>query len=261
MAIQSSFYLPTKPVASGKTYYCVLRNATSISEPLRSSIGGSSAGGMWNFSTQVFDAGASVDCSNASIWANYTSVMSEENAGQCGGIYLFNLPTKLQSAGMNLEILVYEQVGGSPAHGADEFQTIATHYTGDQDYSVTLSISPSDDEDIARLVAVFTQDSRLKDASGTPVFDIEGPAVLTGAAVRIGEGTYYQAINLSGLTTGAYVSASVEAPMQSGTWHSGVWNDTGVDAVDVEDVVYFAKGADIGSAVNAIGNRPVITGT
>lgn len=261
MAVQSRFYLPTKPVATGKTYYAAIRNASDISEPLRTAISGGSAGGIWNFTAGNFDAGAAVDCSNVSIWANYVSPLSEENAGQCGGVYTMVLPVELQSPGINLEIMVYEQAGGSPDHSLDSFQTIAAHYTGDEEFRTALSISPSDDENSIRLVATFYQGAQLKDAGTTPNFTIDGPASVIASVTRVAEGVYYQAVDLSSVSTGSFIGAKVSAEMQAGVWHSGTWNDTGVACAEAEDSVYFAKGADVGSAVSAIGNRPVITGS
>ncbi len=259
MAIQKTFLLADKPLVSGKSYYAAIYNSSEISEPLRSAIRGEATpGAIWNFTSGEFDDSPDVICSDASAWAQHVTALSEVNASQCGGIYELAIPLKLQQPGLNLEVVTFEQTGSSPSWTADSIASLSNHYTGDVSFSCSIRAVAGVDDDNLRLIAVFDQDGRLKDVSSA-TFSVQGPASLNGTVFNPQAGVYYQDVSLSNVSQGAFIRADVSGDIQCGSYQNSAWSNTGVSAQRLESATVFAKGSNVGSALNSINSRPIVT--
>ena len=74
--IQDKFYLHTSPIETNKTFYCLIKNAGSLSPPQLADLG---SGNVWDAYAKEFIELSTVNCGDAQQWATVLNFLQEEN--------------------------------------------------------------------------------------------------------------------------------------------------------------------------------------
>ncbi len=257
MAIASRFYIPNADLQTGQHYYVTIRNSSVVSEPLRTSIGGGVARGIYNTSSGQFVDIQTVSCSTGSDWADYVLSTEEENAGSCGGLYSGVLPTRLQQPGLQLELFVWKQTGQNPNYSADELISVITHNTGRVEHTAETEIVPDpNDANLVRITLITKQDGRLKDPDSMSI-SVNNPGYITAGPYRVSEGIHYSIANVSSLTN--YIEGTTEAIMDAGPFAGSSWVSNGTPSTHLGDISILSRN-NLDAQIQDIKNRPEITG-
>jgi hypothetical protein len=256
--IQDKFYLHTSPIETNKTFYCLIKNAGSLSPPQLADLG---SGNVWDAQAKEFIELSTVNCGDATQWADLKINMQEENLN-CGGSYILELPSELQIPGLHLEILVYEMLGVSAPTFSDTLRSVSSHKTGSVEHTLDVEFFFVG-SNTAYIFAHTKQDGRYKDSSGLPTFSVPSPAVLNGTAFHVQEGIYVQAVDTTNVSSSSWITGSVEATMMCGLLQSsGAYQDSPTTCCVLQSSSASSKSSGDSSAlVQQLLDRPVISGT